>query len=58
MTGQTVDQVVAQLTSAFSSKGITVLKASQALDTNAFAVTKATAQKYGLVNMSDLAKSS
>jgi len=56
VTGETVDQVVAQLTSAFSSKGITVLNASQALDTNAFAVTKATAQKYGLVNMSDLAK--
>jgi len=56
VTGQTVDQVVAQLTSAFASKGITVLQASQALDTNAFAVTKATADKYGLATMSDLAK--
>jgi osmoprotectant transport system substrate-binding protein len=35
---------------------IDVLTPSTAIDTNAFAVTKATAQKYGLVNMSDLTK--
>jgi len=35
---------------------IDVLTPSSAIDTNAFAVTKATAEKYGLVNMSDLTK--
>ena len=56
VTGQTVDQVVSQLTTAMAAKGVTVLQATQALDTNAFAVTKATATKYGLATMSDLAK--
>jgi glycine betaine/choline ABC-type transport system substrate-binding protein len=35
---------------------VSVLTPSTAVDTNAFAVTKATAQKYGLATMSDLAK--
>jgi osmoprotectant transport system substrate-binding protein len=36
--------------------GITLLNPSQANDTNVFVVTKATADKYGLATMSDLAK--
>jgi osmoprotectant transport system substrate-binding protein len=55
--GQDIPAVQSQLTTAFKAKNITVLDASKALDTNAFAVTKATAQKYNLTNMSDLAKS-
>jgi osmoprotectant transport system substrate-binding protein len=39
-----------------SSKGVNVLDFSQAADQNVFVVTKETATKYGLVNMSDLAK--
>jgi osmoprotectant transport system substrate-binding protein len=46
---------VAQLKQQYSTKNITVLDASPAVDTNAFAVTKATADKYHLVKMSDLA---
>jgi osmoprotectant transport system substrate-binding protein len=56
VTGKSGDEVVQLLKPAFAAKGITALDASKALDTNAFAVTKATAQKYGLMNMSDLAK--
>lgn len=37
-------------------KGIDVLDFSPAIDTNVFVVTKATASKYGLRNVSDLAK--
>jgi glycine betaine/choline ABC-type transport system substrate-binding protein len=57
VTGQSIDQVARQLVTAFAPKGINVLVPTKALDTNAFAVTQATAKKYGLVNMSDLAKS-
>ncbi len=46
---------VSQLKKIYGS-AVTVLDASQAVDTNAFAVTQATAKKYNLVNMSDLAK--
>jgi osmoprotectant transport system substrate-binding protein len=39
---------------ALSSHGVTVLPASKALDTNVFAVTKATASKYHLTTLSSL----
>jgi osmoprotectant transport system substrate-binding protein len=48
---ETVDKLNAQLSSA----GLTALDASPALDANAFAVTKATADKYHLTKLSDLA---
>jgi glycine betaine/choline ABC-type transport system substrate-binding protein len=35
---------------------LTALKSSSAQDINGFVVTKATADKYSLVNLSDLAK--
>jgi len=44
------------LSSLLAPKGVTLLPYSQAVDTNVFVVTKETAQKYGLVNVSDLAK--
>ena len=47
---------VSHLSSLLQPKGVTVLTPSTAIDTNAFAVTKATADKYHLVTMSDLAK--
>jgi osmoprotectant transport system substrate-binding protein len=47
---------ISHLKSLLAPKNITVLQPSSAVDTNAFAVTKATADKYHLVNMSDLAK--
>ena len=47
---------ITQLKTLLTPKNITVLDPSPAVDTNAFAVTKATADKYHLVNMSDLAK--
>src|SRR6266540_3352013 len=43
-----------QLQEALKPKGISVLDFAQAVDTNAFAVTKATADKYNLKKMSDL----
>jgi osmoprotectant transport system substrate-binding protein len=46
---------VTQLKQQYASKNITVLDATPAIDTNAFAVTKATATKYNLVKVSDLA---
>jgi osmoprotectant transport system substrate-binding protein len=49
---------ISHLTSLLAPKNVTVLSPSAAVDTNAFAVTKATADKYSLVNMSDLAKTS
>ncbi len=52
-----INNNVSQLKTLLSAKNITVLTPSSAVDTNAFAVTKATAAKYNLVNMSDLAKS-
>ena len=39
---------------ALASFGVTVLPASKALDTNVFAVTKATAKKYHLTTISSL----
>jgi len=50
-----VQQTVTRLRDAYAPKGISVLDASQAIDANAFAVTKATADKDKLVKMSDLA---
>jgi len=47
---------ISHLKTLLGPKNITVLDPSAAVDTNAFAVTKATADKYHLVNMSDLAK--
>ena len=44
------------LSSLLAPKGITLLPYAQAVDTDVFVVTKETAQKYGLVNVSDLAK--
>jgi osmoprotectant transport system substrate-binding protein len=46
----TVNQLRAQL----QSKGLTALEPSPAIDTNAFAVTKETADKYRLTKLSDL----
>jgi osmoprotectant transport system substrate-binding protein len=45
---------VDKLNSRLSSKGIKALEPSSAIDANAFAVTKATADKYHLKKMSDL----
>lgn len=49
---------VDHLQALYQPMGISVLQASTAIDTNAFAVTKATATKYHLANMSDLARAS
>jgi osmoprotectant transport system substrate-binding protein len=45
---------VTKLRDLYAPKGVTVLDAAPALDTNAFAVTKATADKYHLKTISDL----
>jgi len=50
-TASTVEKLRARL----ASKGLTALDPSPAIDTNAFAVTKATAEKYKLRTLSDLA---
>ncbi|MBV8982124.1 MAG: ABC transporter substrate-binding protein, partial [Acidimicrobiia bacterium] len=50
-----VQQTVTRLRDAYAAKGVRVLDASPAADANAFAVTKATADKDKLVKMSDLA---
>jgi osmoprotectant transport system substrate-binding protein len=44
------------LAAALAPFKLTALKSSSAQDVNGFVVTKATADKYGLVNLSDLAK--
>jgi osmoprotectant transport system substrate-binding protein len=44
------------LSGILQAKGVTVLTPSAAIDTNVFVVTTATASKYGLANVSDLAK--
>ena len=49
-----LDKTVADLRAAAEPKGITVLDPSPAEDVNALVVTKATADKYSLVNISDL----
>jgi len=41
----------------YSAKGVNVLNFAPAIDTNVFVVTKATASKYHLSKVSDLAKS-
>ena len=51
-----VDATVAKLSQRFQALGVTVLKPAPAIDTNAFAVTKTTADKYQLTKLSDLAK--
>ena len=50
-----VQQTLTRLRDAYASKGVSVLDASSAIDANAFAVTKATADKDKLTKMSDLA---
>src|SRR5437868_6678705 len=50
-----VQTTVTRLKDAYTPKGISVLDASQAIDANAYAVTKATADKDHLSKMSDLA---
>src|SRR2546421_4555590 len=45
----------AKLRTRLEPKGLTALDPAPALDANAFAVTKATADKYHLTKMSDLA---
>jgi osmoprotectant transport system substrate-binding protein len=45
---------VTALRNLYAPKGVTVLDPAPAIDTNAFAVTKATADKYHLKTMSDL----
>jgi osmoprotectant transport system substrate-binding protein len=51
-----INNNISHLSSLLQPNGVTVLTPAPAVDTNAFAVTKATAQKYSLANMSDLAK--
>ena len=50
-----LDETVTALRAAAEPKGITVLEPSPAEDINALVVTKDTADKYSLVNISDLA---
>lgn len=47
-------QAHSELRTALDAKGIATLEFSSAVDTNAFVVTKATAEKHGLKKMSDL----
>lgn len=49
-------QVEAALAKAVAPKGLTALKATDVSDVNVFVVTKATAKKYNLKTLSDLAK--
>jgi osmoprotectant transport system substrate-binding protein len=49
-----VDATVQKLRDLYAPKGVTVLNAAPAIDTNAFAVTKTTADKYNLKTISDL----
>ncbi|MDP9340891.1 MAG: ABC transporter substrate-binding protein [Actinomycetota bacterium] len=55
-TSGTADQVAARLKPLVEKKGWELLDFTPANDTNAFVVTKATADKYSLTTMSDLAK--
>src|SRR3954470_9390315 len=50
-----VQQTVTRLRDAYAPKGVSVFDASSTIDANAFAVTKATADKDKLTKMSDLA---
>jgi osmoprotectant transport system substrate-binding protein len=54
--GLTLDQTQQKLTTVLSGKGLTLLTPSSATDADAIAVTKATADKYHLSKISDLAK--
>jgi osmoprotectant transport system substrate-binding protein len=47
-------QTTDKLRAAYASKGISILNYSPAIDANAYAVTKATADKYNLKTLSDL----
>jgi osmoprotectant transport system substrate-binding protein len=49
-----VQATVQHLRDLYAPKGVTVLDAAPAIDTNAFAVTKATADKFHLKTISDL----
>jgi osmoprotectant transport system substrate-binding protein len=49
------EQVVDPLSRALEAKGLVLLEHSQANDTNAFVVTRATADRHGLKKVSDLA---
>src|SRR3954470_1935128 len=49
-----VQQTVTRLRDVYQPKGVSVLDASSTIDANAFAVTKATADKDKLTKMSDL----
>jgi osmoprotectant transport system substrate-binding protein len=49
-----VQATVTALRNLYAPKGVSVLDAAPAIDTNAFAVTKATAQKFNLKTISDL----
>jgi osmoprotectant transport system substrate-binding protein len=51
-----VDATVTKLQTYLAPKGLVALETSHALDTNAFVVTKATADQYGLTSLSDLAE--
>ncbi len=51
-----INNNISHLKALLAPKNITVLTPSSAVDTNAFAVTQATAAKYHLATMSDLAK--
>ena len=53
--GSDVDEVVAELRSRYSPQGLTVLDPSPAVDRNALAVTKETADRLDLRKTSDLA---
>jgi osmoprotectant transport system substrate-binding protein len=55
MSSAIIGDTVKQLTTLANKVGITVLDPATANDENAFAVTKATATKYGLTSMSDVA---
>ncbi len=50
-----VKETAKKLETDLTPLGLTALTASEAVDTNAFVVTKATADKYGLKTLSDLA---
>jgi osmoprotectant transport system substrate-binding protein len=50
-----VDATLAKLAGYLTAKKLKALESSDAVDTNAFVVTKATADKYGLKTLSDLA---
>lgn len=54
MASRPADEVVVALRALLKPKGLTVLQPSAAVNTNAFAVTRATAERYGLEKLSDL----